>query len=161
MLFTAIASIFALGPSFTCTPVRVYDGSGPIWCAEGPKVRLWGIAVRELDNSCRPTRACPKVTGVQSRDYLVQLLGGAKGVTSSGHTIVAGPVLSCEWLNTNPQNGKTNAWCRAPRIGDLSCAMVRGDHAALFYRHGGDKVCRLRDPDENFQNGSRRERRGR
>jgi endonuclease YncB( thermonuclease family) len=34
------------GAAFTCTPVRVWDGDGPIWCAEGPKVRLAGIAAR-------------------------------------------------------------------------------------------------------------------
>ena len=40
------------GQSFTCTPTAVWDGDGPIWCAEGPKVRLAGISAREIDGTC-------------------------------------------------------------------------------------------------------------
>lgn len=47
------------GDTFTCTPIPVWDGDGPIWCAEGPKIRLAGIAARELDGSCRPAHPCP------------------------------------------------------------------------------------------------------
>ena len=46
MLTFLAASIVAAGQTFTCTPTHVWDGDGPIWCAEGPHVRLSGIAAR-------------------------------------------------------------------------------------------------------------------
>ena len=52
------ASIVAAGASFACTPTRVWDGDGPVWYAEGPHVRLAGIAAREMDGtSPAPTLA--------------------------------------------------------------------------------------------------------
>jgi hypothetical protein len=39
--------------------VRSGLGDGPIWCAEGPKIRLSGIAAREIDESCRPGHHAP------------------------------------------------------------------------------------------------------
>lgn len=45
-ILISVASFVAQGTSFTCTPTRVWDGDGPIWCAEGPKIRLAGIAAR-------------------------------------------------------------------------------------------------------------------
>lgn len=41
-------AVIPAGQSFQCTPTRVWDGDGPIWCAEGPHVRLSGIAAREM-----------------------------------------------------------------------------------------------------------------
>lgn len=32
------------GETFACTPTHVWDGDGPIWCEEGPRLRLAGIA---------------------------------------------------------------------------------------------------------------------
>ncbi len=29
-----LASVVPTGQSFTCTPVAVWDGDGPVWCAE-------------------------------------------------------------------------------------------------------------------------------
>jgi endonuclease YncB( thermonuclease family) len=47
------AKIIAAGATFACTPIAVWDGDGPVWCAEGPRIRLHGIAAREV----RHTRA--------------------------------------------------------------------------------------------------------
>src|SRR3546814_17073356 len=77
--------------TFACTPTRVWDGDGPIWCREGAHVRLAGIAAREIDNSCRPGQPCPRARGPAARAALVRLLGGPRGQTSTGHTHVAGP----------------------------------------------------------------------
>ena len=41
-----LAQVIAAGVAFTCTPVAVWDGDGPIWCMEGPKIRIAGIAAR-------------------------------------------------------------------------------------------------------------------
>ena len=52
MIALLLASIVPAGQSFNCTPTAVWDGDGPIWCAEGPHIRLSGIAAREMDGSC-------------------------------------------------------------------------------------------------------------
>ena len=141
MLLLALASVVPTEQPFTCTPTQVWAGDGPIWCAEGPKVKLQGIAVQEFDGTCRPRRKCPSVSAVQSRDYLVGLLGGAKGNATTGHIRVDGPKLDCISQGFNPANGKTVAFCRTASIGDLSCAMIRSDQAAVLFRHNGGAVC--------------------
>lgn len=71
---------------FVCTPIAVWDGDGPIWCEEGPKIRISSIAAREIDGSCRPGHPCPRPSGEAARDALVELLvvqpGGGRLVTS-------------------------------------------------------------------------------
>src|SRR3546814_11355617 len=69
------ASVIPAGQSFTCTPVAVWDGDGPIWCAEGPHVRLSGVAAREMDGSCRPGHPCPTADAVAARAHQAGLLG--------------------------------------------------------------------------------------
>jgi endonuclease YncB( thermonuclease family) len=87
MLLVA-ATIIAAGQSFTCTPIRVWDGDGPIWCAEGPRIRLAGIASREIDGTCRRNQPCPRVSATASRDYLVRLVGRPLGRSREGHILV-------------------------------------------------------------------------
>jgi len=64
------STIVSAGQSFECTPTRVWDGDGPIWCAEGPRVRLSGIAAREMDGTCSAGHPCPKATAEAARDAL-------------------------------------------------------------------------------------------
>lgn len=140
MSLTALA-IVAAGTSFTCTPTAVYDGDGPIWCAEGPKIRLSGIAAREMDGSCRPGHPCPAASPIAARDNLVRLLGGARGRLSTGHITVAGPRLTC--LSEGSGKGsRTAALCSLPNGRDLSCEQVRAGVAARWARYGGDELCR-------------------
>jgi endonuclease YncB( thermonuclease family) len=54
-------------------PPVVWDGDEPIWCAEGPKIRIAGVAAREIDETCRPDRPCPAVGGAVARDRLVDV----------------------------------------------------------------------------------------
>lgn len=99
---------------FTCHATKVHDGDGPIWCAEGPKIRLTAIAARELDESCSPGHPCPDASGAAARDALAGL--------------ALGETLSCE--ATGASHGRVTAWCwRADGV-ELNCAMVRGGHAA-------------------------------
>ena len=143
MILLALAGIVAAGSSFTCTPTHVWDGDGPIWCAEGPKIRLAAIAAREIDESCRRGHPCPKASGRAARDHLVTLLGGAKGVASSGHVLVRAPALRC--LSEGSGKGsRTAAWCSRTKVGDLSCAMVRSGYALPWKEHGGADICRRR-----------------
>nr|WP_156681793.1 hypothetical protein [Sphingomonas profundi] len=141
------AAVIAPGTRFTCTPVAVWDGDGPIWCAEGPKIRLAGIAAREIDESCRPGHPCPQAGGRAARDHLVALLGGARGTRSTGHVIVRGPRLSCV-SNGSAKGDRTGALCRAAGVGDLSCAMVRSGYALRWRRYGGDGLCGSERPQD-------------
>jgi len=117
------AAIVASGQSFTCTPTHVWDGDGPVWCAEGPHVRIAGIAAREMDGTCRDNQPCPAASALEARDALVDILGGPRGSLATGHVIVAGPTLTC--LSVGSAGGtRTAAWCRLPSGADLSCAMI-------------------------------------
>lgn len=132
-----------LAAAFTCTPVRVWDGDGPIWCAEGPRVRLAGIAAREIDGSCRRGQPCPKASGVAARDALVRLVGVPIGRSREGHFLVRGPTLACR-VAGRPSYRRVVAWCASPRFGDLSCALVKAGVALRWARYDGAAVCRVR-----------------
>lgn len=139
-IFLAVAIVPA-GQAFTCTPISVWDGDGPIWCAEGPRVRLAGIGARELDGSCRRHQPCPAMSGVAARDVLVRLLGGARGRTRDGHIIVRAPAMACR--SRGDANGnRTAAACNVPGLGDLSCALVKAQAALPWRAFGGGQVCR-------------------
>jgi endonuclease YncB( thermonuclease family) len=119
----AKAPIIPRGQTFTCTPTLVWDGDGPIWCAEGPKIRLAGINAREHDETCRPNAPCPKASGRAARDYLVKLLGGPRGTTRTGHIRVAGPPLRCRSDGWG-KGDRTAAWCLLSSGADLSKELV-------------------------------------
>jgi endonuclease YncB( thermonuclease family) len=139
MISVLALQLVAAGAAFTCTPVRVWDGDGPIWCAEGPRIRLGGIAARELDGSCRPGHPCPAASGIAARDALVRLLGGARGRTADGHILVRGPRLICRSWGRSYR--RTVATCATPAGVDLSCAMVRGGAALAWGGHGRPMAC--------------------
>lgn len=134
------ASVVPAGQFFTCTPIAVWDGDGPIWCAEGPHIRLSGIAAREMNGSCSAGHPCPAADAVAARDHLVALLGTRRGVRPTGHIIVAGPPLRCQ--SAGFAGGKrTAAFCSSPRSGDISCAMVRSGLAAKWDRYWQGHRC--------------------
>lgn len=109
MLYFAAA---VAGP-FTCTPVAVHDGEWPVWCREGPQVRLAGIVAREIDETCRRGHPCPAASDRTVRDMLVRLLGGARGRDTHGHVLVAGPRLRCVGFGS-AKGRRTAARCRMP-----------------------------------------------
>jgi endonuclease YncB( thermonuclease family) len=135
-----LAGVVARGAAFTCTPVAVWDGDGPIWCAEGPRIRLSGIAAREIDESCKPGHPCPAGSGKAARDHLVALLGGARGRLKTGHVTVRASAMRCTSMGSG-KGARTAALCVAQHVGDLSCAMVRSGHALRWRRYGGDRLC--------------------
>lgn len=132
--------VVSAGRTFTCTPTAVWDGDGPIWCAEGPKIRIAGVAAREIDESCRPGQPCPAVSGLDARDRLVGLFGGAKGKLPTGHIRVRAPVMTC-LSEGNAKGDRTAAWCRSPTVGDLSCAVVAAGGAVRWPRYWRDHRC--------------------
>jgi endonuclease YncB( thermonuclease family) len=140
LLLLAAASAQPAGATFTCTPTRVWDGDGPIWCAEGPRIRLAGVAAREIDGSCSRGHPCPSASGVEARDALVRLIGQRIGVHAQGHILVSGPALICR-SEGSAGGVRTAAWCVSPRSGDLSCAMVRGGWAHRWDRYWRNHRC--------------------
>ena len=141
MLALLAASIVASGQTFTCTPTHVWDGDGPVWCAEGPHLRIAGVAAREMDGTCRTNQPCPAATALEARDALVRLMGGAKGTISTGHVVVRGPQLTCRSEGSAGGN-RTAAWCRLPSGADLSCAMIKTGTVLRWDRYWKGPACR-------------------
>lgn len=131
MIFTLLlaASIVPPGQAFDCTPTAVWDGDGPIWCAEGPHIRLSGIATREMDGTCRPGHPCPAADPITSRDHLVGLLGNRGGVRPTGHVIVVGPVMRC--MSAGSAGGKSHG-----------CFLQFAPIGRYFLRDGARWLCR-------------------
>lgn len=116
------------GAAFTCTPAAVWDGDGPIWCAQGPRLRLARVAARERDGTCRAKQPCPAMSGVAARDVLVELLGGARGTTRDGHVLVDGPPLACRSRGPDKYY-RTLADCTLPGGADLGDARMEAGAA--------------------------------
>ena len=140
-------STLAAGLLFVCTPVAVWDGDGPIWCAEGPRLRIACIAARELDNTCRPHYPCPKASGIDARNALIQILGGPRGLVHLGprgepsaHVRVAGPRLACRSTGTAKGN-RTAAICRLPTGQDLACAQLATRTVVIWRSFSGKRRC--------------------
>lgn len=140
MIPSILSSVVASGLSFTCTPTHVWDGDGPIWCAEGPKIRISGIAAREINGSCKPHHPCPKASGKAARDHLVKLLGGSKGVAPTHHILVRSKPMRCRSSGSG-KGKRTAAWCSAEGVGDLSCAMVRSGYALRWDQYWKGRRC--------------------
>jgi endonuclease YncB( thermonuclease family) len=139
-LLLAAVLVIPAGQAFDCTPTRVWDGDGPVWCAEGPRIRLNGIAAREIDGMCRSNQPCPSVGAEVSRDALVSLVGEPVGRSREGHVLVRGPTMRCV-SDGSAGGSRTGAWCVSPRGGDLSCAMVAGGWALRWERYWKGHRC--------------------
>lgn len=137
----AAISIVPAGQTFQCTPTRVWDGDGPIWCREGPRIRLSGVAAREMDGSCSKSQPCPKNDAEDARDALVRLIGKPIGKSRQGHTLVIGPTMTCRSEGGSGGN-RTAAWCISPVGGDISCGMVKGGWALKWVRYWKAHRCR-------------------
>lgn len=140
LLTLMLVQVVAAGASFPCTPTRVWDGDGPVWCAEGPRLRIAGIAARESDGTCRQNQPCPSASAESARDALVRTVGSAKGKSREGHVTVIGPTMSCVSLG-GAGGRRTAAWCRSPKGGDVSCAMVRSGTALKWPRYWREHRC--------------------
>lgn len=121
-------SIIAAGLVFLCTPTHVADGDGPIWCAEGPRIRIAGIAARERDNSCRRGHPCPAASGDDAMRALVNLLGGSRGTVrfhgaAYDHVRVRAATMRCLSIG-NADGNRTGAFCALGDGRNLSCAML-------------------------------------
>ena len=147
LIFFALSSIsyaavfiVPTGQFFTCTPTHVWDGDGPIWCKEGPRVRLAGIAARELDGTCKIGHPCPQANAKIARDALVELMGAPTGVGRHGHILIVGLAMQC-YSDGSAGYKRTAAWCVSPKSGDVNCAMLRGGWALKWDRYWRQHSC--------------------
>ncbi len=140
MTLVSFLSVVAAGSTFTCTPTAVWDGDGPIWCAEGPRIRIAGVAAREIDETCKRGQPCPSIGGADARNLLVALLGGAKGTLPTGHIKVRGSPMRCVSEGSAGGN-RTAAWCMSPDFGDLSCEVISAGGAVRWQRYWGRHEC--------------------
>lgn len=141
MLAALLLTLVPAGEAFTCTPIAVWDGDGPVWCDEGPRIRLAGIAAREIDGSCSAGHPCPDADAILARDTLVELVGEATGMGPQGHVTLVGPPMRCISEGSGGGN-RTAAWCVSPKGGDLSCRMVGLGMAARWDRYWRGHVCK-------------------
>lgn len=105
MLTFLAASIVAAGQSTTRTPAHVWDGYGPVWCADRAHVRLSGVAARAVDGTCRMNQPCPDGSPADARDAPVRLLGGGHSRNSTGHVAVEDPKLPAGPKVGQPETG--------------------------------------------------------
>lgn len=139
-------TMIAAGLMFACTPTLVADGDGPVWCAEGPRIRLSGIAARERDNSCRPGHPCPRASAQAAMDALVAILGGSRGRTRFpgaryDHVRVSAPTMHCLSAG-NAKGSRTAAFCQMADRRILNCAMLATGTVARWDRYWRrDIVC--------------------
>lgn len=142
---TLLASVAVVpaGTTFECTPTHVWDGDGPVWCEEGPRLRLSGIAARESDGTCRSNQPCPDASAEDAKRALVALLGRPVGTSRHGHTLIEGPAMRCLSVGGGGGN-RTAAWCVSPLGGDISCAMVASGTALRWDRYWLKHSCGTR-----------------
>ncbi|WP_225421634.1 thermonuclease family protein [Sphingomonas parva] len=117
----------AAGRAFRCTVLSVYDGDGPINCAETDlrgrpiAVRLRGIEAREYDDSCQHPELCPTASGAAAKAILVGLATGRLDCVSYG-----------------PSFKRVDARCANAAGADLSCAMLKSGTAVRWARFDPD-----------------------
>ena len=78
--------------------------------------------------------------GVDARNRLVALLGGAKGTLPTGHIKVRGSPMRCVSEGSAGGN-RTAAWCMSPDFGDLSCEVISAGGAVRWQRYWGRHEC--------------------
>lgn len=109
------AAALAPGQTFTCDVVRVHDGDGPIWCMDGPKLRVAGIQAPDFE-SASPCRQRPIRAGYVCSDVR------ARAAQRAVSHLVLHRRLTCVALE--PSYSRMVATCRLPDGRDLGCAIV-------------------------------------
>lgn len=114
----------AAGKQFPCTVQSVYDGDGPINCAEQDlsgnqvRVRIRGIEARDADNSCRHPNLCPQASGAEAKAMLERFAVGRLNCTSHG-----------------PSYNRVDAFCTNASGQDLSCEMLKSGMAVRWEQY--------------------------
>jgi endonuclease YncB( thermonuclease family) len=127
-----LALTLTAGTPFTCYVTKVHDGDGPLWCRNGPKVRIAGVQAPDFE-SAEPCR--------QSRAGYVCSDSRARASQQIVERMVLHRQLNC--VAIEPSYNRMVARCSLPGGRDLSCAVIAAGAAARWdtywrrYRMGG------------------------
>lgn len=122
---------------FTCTVVRVHDGDGPLWCANGIKVRIAGVQAPDYEDAepCRRQDArranyiCDNAAADRSREIVERML--------------LRETITCQPLGKS--YARVVARCIMADGRSLSCAVIAAGAAvrwARFWRQYRMGACR-------------------
>lgn len=108
-----MTAVFTDLPPFECRVIKVHDGDGPLWCADGRKVRIAGVQAPDFTTAepCRrrkPGYVCNDAEARRSKQ-IVELL-------------VLGRPLSCRPVDRSWQ--RVVARCTLPDGRSLTCAVM-------------------------------------
>lgn len=109
--------------TFVCTPVAIYDADGPIWCKEGPRIRVAAASGREMDGACIKGHPCPAMNPVEARARVIQVMRGkVTGKLPTGHLTITAPPMRC---TAHGRSGdRVVASCTLSWGADLGCASI-------------------------------------
>ena len=114
-------------PAFVCEVVRVHDGDGPLWCANGTKVRIAGVQAPDFESAEPCRRPAARRTAYVCDDR----------TAARSQAIVSGLVLNRR-LNCQPLGRsyrRVVARCTLPDGRSLSCAVIAAGAATRWARY--------------------------
>ncbi len=120
MILALVAAATSPAP-FPCTVVKVHDGDGPLWCREGPKVRIAGVQAPDFESAspCRTKRANYVCSNTKARasQRIVERL-------------TLGRTMSC--LPVDKSYSRVVARCTLPDGRSLTCATLAAGAAVRW-----------------------------
>lgn len=110
-----------LPPPFVCQVVKVHDGDGPLWCANGRKVRVAGVQAPDYENTepCRRRKVgyvCDDRRAAASQRIAARL--------------TLGEALACQPVDRS--YSRVVARCTLPDGRSLSCALIAAGAATRW-----------------------------
>ena len=112
---------------FTCVVVSVHDGDGPLWCANGIKVRIAGVQAPDYEDAgpCRradarrATYTCDTAAAARSQRIVAQMTLRQR--------------MICQAVGTS--YARVVARCTLPDGRSLSCAVIAAGAAVRWDRY--------------------------
>lgn len=112
---------------FTCAVVRVHDGDGPLWCANGIKVRIAGVQAPDYEDA-EPCRRPDKRRGRYTCND-----AAADRSRQTVERLVLRQTLSCQPVGMS--YARVVARCTLADGRSLSCAVIAAGAAVRWDRY--------------------------